>query len=78
MKAKYSIARLSKRLLLLLLGLLSMLSGCDSIGPYFPSDGPNKSQIIDQADDKDGVLVIDVNDAVVRKILAAQKTCSFF
>jgi polysaccharide export outer membrane protein len=65
----------------LLLALLtaSVVSGCASSPTWLPSSGPNYAQVQKAPDTPSGtgIQIVDVNDAVARKLLASQKQSLF-
>lgn len=56
--------------------LLSMLPGCSTYPDWLPSSGPSKAQVLEQ-EAAPPIPVIDISDAVARKVLAAQKRSVF-
>ena len=73
-------APLSKAPLRLLgLTLAALLSACSTYPTWLPSSGPSTEQI-EQAptvNNASGIQIVDVNDAVARKLLASQKLSLF-
>jgi len=56
--------------------LLSLLSGC--VG-FFPADGPSRKQVHEaaQGPDQSPIQIVDVTDAVARRVLASQRQSLF-
>lgn len=60
------------------LGCAAGLAGCSSYAPFLPSAGPSAQQVADSTANPDyGIQVVDLSDAVVRRVLAAQGRVSF-
>lgn len=57
----------------------SILAGCASSPSWLPSSGPNYAQVekASNAQSVSGIQIVDVNDAVARKVLASQKQSLF-
>src|SRR5437879_7273422 len=55
------------------------LSGCASSPSWLPSSGPNYAQVQEAPNTQPsaGIQIVDVNDAVARKLLASQKQSLF-
>lgn len=81
MKPKSVSAKSNFRHLFLLLALLtvSVVSGCASYPAWLPSSGPSAGQVQEAPSTQigTGIQIVDVNDAVARKILASQKQSLF-
>lgn len=57
--------------------LASLLSGCATFPAWLPSSGPSVAQVVEQDKIDSPIPVVDVNDAVARRVLAAQRADSF-
>lgn len=57
----------------------ALLGGCAATPHWMPSSGPGKTELIQtpEAPDSKGIQVVDINDGVVRKLLASQKQALF-
>jgi polysaccharide export outer membrane protein len=53
------------------------LSGCSGFNSWLPSSGPSGAQMIEQAKSDLKIPVVEVNDGVARRVLAAQRYDSF-
>ncbi|WP_298820227.1 polysaccharide biosynthesis/export family protein, partial [uncultured Chloroflexus sp.] len=53
------------------------LTGCSTFPAWLPSSGPSTAQVIEQEKVDSPILVVEVNDAVARRVLAAQRSDSF-
>lgn len=53
------------------------LSGCSTFPAWLPSSGPSVAQVVEQEKVDSPIPVVDVNDAVARRALAAQRADSF-
>ncbi len=53
------------------------LSGCSTFPAWLPSSGPSVAQVVEQEKVDSPIPVVDVNDAVARRVLAAQRADSF-
>lgn len=72
------IAPLSNRFGILLGALaLGALGGCTTYGSIEPNAGPSTRQVATGANAASGIRIVDVNDAVARRVLASQRTASF-
>lgn len=58
-------------------GLSILLSGCASFPAWLPSSGPSVAQVVEQNEIDSPIPVVDVTDAVTRRVLAAQRADSF-
>ena len=56
---------------------LSLFAGCSTFPAWLPSSGPSVEQVVEQDNTDSPIQVIDVNDAVARRALAARRTESF-
>ena len=67
------------RTLLSALIIASTLSGCASYPDWLPSSGPSRQQVLESADSPriEGIQVVDIDNAVARKLLADQKKVLF-
>ncbi|WP_223264514.1 polysaccharide biosynthesis/export family protein [Sulfuriferula plumbiphila] len=56
-----------------------ILGGCATYPSWIPSSGPSREQVLEHHDTKgiDGIQVVDVDEAVARKLLANQKKTLF-
>lgn len=54
-----------------------VLSGCATFPAWLPSSGPSVEQVIEQEKIDSPIPVVDVSDAVARRVLAAQRADSF-
>lgn len=79
MKLESSILAKHPVSVLLTLLTVSALSGCASYPDWLPSSGPSTAQVQDapKTQNDTGIQVVDVNDAVARKLLASQKQSLF-
>lgn len=61
------------------IALLTMgaLSGCSTSPPWLPSSGPSVAQVVEQEKIDSPIPVVEVSDAVARRVLAAQRADSF-
>lgn len=59
------------------LSLLFFISGCSTFPASIPSSGPSAEQVVVQERVDSPIPVVDVNDAVARRVLAAQQADSF-
>ncbi len=57
--------------------LLACTSGCVSSSGWLAGSGPSRSQVVDEQQATPQIPVIDVNDEVARKLLAARARASF-
>ena len=64
---------------LLATSIVGMLSGCATYPAWLPSSGPSTQQVQQTPDTPNGsgVQIVEVNDAVARKMLASQKLTLF-
>ena len=64
---------------LLAAGIVGMLSGCATYPGWLPSSGPSTEQVQQAPSTQIGsnIQIVDVNDAVARKLLASQKLTLF-
>lgn len=55
------------------------LGGCASYPDWLPSSGPSREQVMKNRETQriDGIQVVDINDAIARKLLAEQKKILF-
>lgn len=53
------------------------LSGCSTFPAWLPSSGPSVAQVVDQEKIDSPIPVVEVSDAVARRVLAAQRMDSF-
>lgn len=61
-------------------GLLTLsvsLTGCSTYPAWLPSSGPSVAQVVEQEKLVSPIPVVDVNDGVARRVLAAQRADSF-
>lgn len=58
-------------------GLASLLSGCATFPTWIPSSGPSVAQVVEQDKIDSPIPVVEVTDAVARRVLAAQRADSF-
>lgn len=58
---------------------LGVLTGCSTLGKVVPKAGPTTRQVTAAAagSPASGIQIVDVNDAVARRVLASQRTASF-
>jgi len=56
---------------------LLMLGGCATFPGWLPSSGPSLAQVVKQEAIDSPIPVVEVNDAVARRVLAAQRADSF-
>ena len=58
---------------------VSVLSGCSTYPTWLPSSGPSTEQVQQTPDTPSGsgIQIVDVNDAVARKLLASQRLALF-
>ena len=63
------------RTLVVCLGAGVVLAGCVNFPDWLASNGPNLNQVHEKGNEQiiDGIQVVEVNDAVARKLLASQK-----
>jgi len=59
------------------LPLALLLSGCSTFPAWLPSSGPSLAQVVEQEKVDSPIPVVDVNDAVARRALVAQRADSF-
>lgn len=59
------------------LSLLFFISGCSTFPAWIPSSGPSAEQVVVQEKVDSPIPVVEVNDAIARRLLAAQRTDSF-
>jgi polysaccharide export outer membrane protein len=59
------------------LGLLLGLSGCSTFPAWLPSSGPSVAQVVEQEKIDSPIPVVEVDDTVARRVLAAQRQKSF-
>ncbi|TSE29973.1 polysaccharide biosynthesis/export family protein [Tepidimonas charontis] len=57
--------------------LATLLTGCSTSPSWLPSSGPSVAQVVEQEKVVSPIPVVDVNDAVARRVLAAQRADSF-
>lgn len=64
---------------LLAASAVGMLSGCSTYPTWLPSSGPSTEQVQQTPDTPSGsgIQIVDVNDAVARKLLASQRLALF-
>ena len=74
----YSFMRMAK-LLIALLSYGMLIVGCSTYPKWLPSAGPNAKQVADspQSATVAGIQVIDLSDAVARKVMASQRRTLF-
>lgn len=79
MKSKSSGLLKSSVPVLLSLLAVSVLNGCASYPHWLPSSGPSVAQVQEAPNTQNvtGIQIVDVNDAVARKLLASQKQSLF-
>lgn len=53
------------------------LSGCSTFPAWLPSSGPSVAQVVDQEKIDSPIPVVELSDAVARRVLAAQRMDSF-
>ena len=53
------------------------LTGCSTFPAWLPSSGPSTAQVVEQEKINSPIPVIEVSDAVARRVLAAQRADSF-
>lgn len=63
--------------LLPLFALMAALAGCSTFPAWLPSSGPSVAQVVEQEKIDSPIPVVEVNDAVARRALAAQRADSF-
>ena len=75
MSVKLSGVKSSPTPVLLLICITGILSGCASNPSWLPSSGPNYAQVDNAPDAKQvpAIRIVDVNDAVARKVIASRK-----
>lgn len=56
---------------------LCVLPGCSTFPAWLPSSGPSVAQVVEQERVDSSIPVIEVNDAIARRLLAVQRTDSF-
>ena len=54
-----------------------MMGGCATFPAWLPSSGPSVAQVVEQEKIDSPIPVVEVNDAVARRVLAAQRADSF-
>lgn len=54
-----------------------LLSGCSTFPAWLPSSGPSVAQVVEQEKIDSPIPVVEVSDAVARRVLAAQRADSF-
>jgi polysaccharide export outer membrane protein len=54
-----------------------MMGGCATFPAWLPSSGPSAAQVVEQEKIDSPIPVVEVNDAVARRVLAAQRADSF-
>lgn len=57
--------------------LATLLSGCSTFPSWLPSSGPSVAQVVEQEKIDSPIPVVEVSDAVARRVLAAQRADSF-
>ena len=57
--------------------MASLLTGCSTFPAWLPSSGPSVAQVVEQEKVDSPIPVVEVNDAVARRVLAAQRADSF-
>lgn len=57
--------------------MASVLSGCSTFPAWLPSSGPSVAQVVEQEKVDSPIPVVEVSDAVARRVLAAQRADSF-
>ena len=65
------------RSFLLILPVASVLSACSTFPAWLPSSGPSMAQVVEQEKIDSPIPVVEVTDAVARRVLAAQRADSF-
>lgn len=65
------------RLPALAIASLLVLSGCSTFPAWLPSSGPSMAQVVEQEKVDSPIPVVEVSDAVARRVLAAQRADSF-
>lgn len=65
------------RSFLLILPVATVLSACSTFPAWLPSSGPSVAQVVEQEKIDSPIPVVEVNDAVARRALAAQRADSF-
>lgn len=59
------------------LGLAISLTGCSTFPPWFHLSGPSMAQVVELQKIDSPILVVEVSDAVARRVLATQRADSF-
>lgn len=59
------------------LPIVAVLSGCSTFPAWLPSSGPSVAQVVEQEKVDSPIPVVEVSDAVARRVLAAQRADSF-
>lgn len=59
------------------MALATLLTGCSTFPSWLPSSGPSVAQVVEQGGTDSPIPVVEVNDAIARRLLAAQRTDSF-
>ncbi len=57
--------------------LAALLTGCSTFPSWLPSSGPSVAQVVEQEKIDSPIPVVEVSDAVARRVLAAQRADSF-
>lgn len=59
--------------------IAATLSGCATYPGWLPASGPSREQVVDSHESQriEGIQIVDVNDTVARKLLAAEKKTLF-
>lgn len=57
--------------------LAALLTGCSTFPSWLPSSGPSVEQVVEQEKIDSPIPVVEVSDAVARRVLAAQRADSF-
>nr|WP_284507520.1 polysaccharide biosynthesis/export family protein [Caballeronia sp. AZ7_KS35] len=70
---------MKKNIVAVCLPAVLMLSGCGTFPDWLPTSGASRQQILEQPDTGrvEGIQVVDVNDAVARKLAAAKQLDQF-
>ena len=59
------------------LASIMILPGCSTFPAWLPTSGPSVAQVVEQEKVDSPIPVVDVNDVVARRVLAAQRADSF-